>query len=540
MSKFTSTDKTLRIPRHQGVTGVLYIRVSDHSQVDNFSIPTQIKYGREYLQNNDIHEVGIFIEEGQSAKTADRTQLQNLLYFLNSNRNKVDFVWVYKIDRWVRSQADFFAIKALLVKTGTQLVSHMEKVDDSPTGKFLQGIFSGLAELDNSLKAERTSACMVTKALDGWYPCKAPYGYLNDKTTKRIIRDENYFLPLQNMLNKFIQGESIPDLASYLNGLGLRTKGWNKTIPREFKPKDVWRILKNSYFYAGFYDWKEHKDINGKHESMITLDQHYQLQTKLLGNKDEPQPIVEDYKIKPQADFELNFSISRGKGFVHCYECGFRLKACYSKGNGGKYPYYYCPNPDCSVEKKSISKGQLEHLFNELVGQLKPSDELLDYFKKKTMKIWQEDVDVFEDNYRRAKRKVEELEAEKAGIIRMNARGQLNEDEFEDQITKIRIEIATTNVVKRENNIDLNQAQVLLDQAESFFVSVEPLYKSANHANRRKLATLLFPQGVSYADGICRTNGKSDLFRYLEHLELEKMGKVCMVTSRGIEPRLPG
>lgn len=146
---------------------------------------------------------------------------------------------VYKLDRWSRSQSDFYALKSALIRNGTNLLSVTEQVDDSPTGKFLEGIFSGLAQLDNELKGERVKACMQTKAIDGWYPAQAPYGYRNDKNSKTLIRSEIYFEPIQEALKRYAKGESIPNITKYLTRLGIQTRGTKKHPPRELKPKDV-------------------------------------------------------------------------------------------------------------------------------------------------------------------------------------------------------------------------------------------------------------------------------------------------------------
>src|SRR5690606_41499269 len=102
-TKYESTERNIKIERSPLTTGAIYIRVSDQKQVDKYSIPTQIKECREYFKKNHIQEVAIFIEEGETAKTSDRTQLKNLLHFVTLNKNKVDYVLVYKLDRWARS-----------------------------------------------------------------------------------------------------------------------------------------------------------------------------------------------------------------------------------------------------------------------------------------------------------------------------------------------------------------------------------------------------------------------------------------------------
>jgi DNA invertase Pin-like site-specific DNA recombinase len=283
--KFSSTDPKENIARLPDRTVAIYVRVSHSSQVDNFSIPTQIQEYREYIRKEKFKEVGIFIEEGESAKTSDRTQLSNLLKFISRNKDKVDYVLVYKIDRWARSQSDFFAIKSMLLKNGTNLISVCENVDDSPTGRFLEGVFSGLAQLDNELKGERVKACLATKASDGQYPGKPPYGYINDTVKKILIKDSVYFDSIKWALNSFSNGTPIPVIAQRFNLMDIKTRGANKTLPRDFKSKDIWNILCKSKFYAGYYDWVELKNVEGKHERMINWMTHLKIQSMLFNKK---------------------------------------------------------------------------------------------------------------------------------------------------------------------------------------------------------------------------------------------------------------
>lgn len=173
---YTSTKRDIKLSKFQEETAVIYVRVSNPKQVSNYSIPTQVEACRNYLFFKGVREVGIFIEEGESAKSRDRHQLQNLMYFLSQNQGKVNFILVYKIDRWARSQLDYYAIKATLVKYKCRLLSVTENIDETPVGNFLEGIFANVAQFDNQMKAERTKACLLTKALSGDYPVYAPYG----------------------------------------------------------------------------------------------------------------------------------------------------------------------------------------------------------------------------------------------------------------------------------------------------------------------------------------------------------------------------
>ncbi|MBD3280284.1 hypothetical protein GF389_02040 [Candidatus Dojkabacteria bacterium] len=43
----------------------------------------------------------------------------------------------------------------------------------------------------------------------------------------------------------------------------------------------------------------------------------------------------------------------------------------------------------------------------------------------------------------------------------------------------------------------------------------------------------IFPNGISYADGKCQTNGLSELFEFLKEIEEEKLEKEDLVTLLG-------
>jgi predicted site-specific integrase-resolvase len=58
---------------------VVYIRVSTSEQVENFSLDTQERACREYCDREELDVDRVFREEGESAKTANRPKLQELL-----------------------------------------------------------------------------------------------------------------------------------------------------------------------------------------------------------------------------------------------------------------------------------------------------------------------------------------------------------------------------------------------------------------------------------------------------------------------------
>src|SRR5437870_5179106 len=84
------------------VGAVIYVRVSTKEQTENLSLPTQLKACEEYWQRQGFRVLARFREEGESAKTADRTELQKLLQFCRTNKGRVQFVVVFNLTRFAR------------------------------------------------------------------------------------------------------------------------------------------------------------------------------------------------------------------------------------------------------------------------------------------------------------------------------------------------------------------------------------------------------------------------------------------------------
>jgi site-specific DNA recombinase len=50
------------------------------------------------------------------------------------------------------------------------------------------------------------------------------------------------------------------------------------------------------------------------------------------------------------------------------------MTACWSRGSGGRYPYYKCFARSCPEYRKSIRRERMEVEFHALLGEIKPSE----------------------------------------------------------------------------------------------------------------------------------------------------------------------
>ncbi len=142
------------------VGAVIYVRVSTKEQTENLSLSTQLRACEDYCRREGYDVVERFKEEGEIAKTTDRTELQKLLNYCRTHKSKVHFVVVYNLTRFAREKYDHFALRALLKSLGISLRSATEPIDDTSTGKLMEGVLAAFAQFDNDIRADRTRAGM--------------------------------------------------------------------------------------------------------------------------------------------------------------------------------------------------------------------------------------------------------------------------------------------------------------------------------------------------------------------------------------------
>src|SRR5262249_31413734 len=149
----------------------------------------------------------VFVEEGESAKTADRTELKALLQYCREAKD-IKAVIVYKLDRFARNAGDHAQIRALLNSMGVQLRSVTEPIDDSSTGKFIELVLSGVAELDNNIRTERSVKGMKQRLQEGVWTFPPPLGYRasTNAGVKTIVPDEQSAPLITKAFEEFATG----------------------------------------------------------------------------------------------------------------------------------------------------------------------------------------------------------------------------------------------------------------------------------------------------------------------------------------------
>ena len=163
---------------------VIYLRVSTREQAEHgegeegFSIPAQREACVRHIRDKGWDLVDEYADRGESARSADRPQLQEMLARIAEDGD-VDAVVVHKIDRLARNMEDHVAIRALLRRRSVTLVSITENLEETASGRLVEGIHALMAEFYSANLASEIKKGMAQKAKMGGWPHSAPLGYTN-------------------------------------------------------------------------------------------------------------------------------------------------------------------------------------------------------------------------------------------------------------------------------------------------------------------------------------------------------------------------
>lgn len=102
---------------------VSYLRVSTKEQAERdgdpegYSIPAQREANRRKSETMGAPIIEEFVDRGESARSADRPELQRMLTYVRTNLG-VRYVIVHKVDRLARNRADDVTINLALQQAG--------------------------------------------------------------------------------------------------------------------------------------------------------------------------------------------------------------------------------------------------------------------------------------------------------------------------------------------------------------------------------------------------------------------------------------
>lgn len=474
---------------------VSYPRVSSKKQAekdgdpDGYSLPAQREANRRKAATLGAVVVEEFVERAESAKSADRPKLQEMLTYIREH--KVDYVIVHKIDRLARNRADDVEISLAIKQAGAELVSATENIDETPNGMLLHGIMSAIAEYYSRNLAVEVTKGMTQKAKIGGTPGKAPLGYLNVRKINahgadvRTVDVDPVRAPLITWaFHAYASGDwTLKALAAELEQRGLTTRPTPKTPARPIKYNSLHKILTTPY-YKGIVVFSK-AAYPGKHKPLIDEVTWAKVQEVLSSHATGEKQREHPHYLKSS---------------VFCGNCDSRLVITNAKNPSGTvYPYFIClgrhqKTTDCEQKAVLIAKVEQQVADYYRAVQLDPeSRNQIETMLRDEMASYRTTA---ETQHKQLSLQKDRLERERTSLLQAHYAGAVPLDLLKAEQDRIARSLAEITDRLTATNMEFEQFERALTSALDYATNCHRAYIGAAHVHGGNQIRRLLNQAI--------------------------------------------
>ncbi len=452
----------------------LYARVSSEAQDTDLSLSAQLRAMREYAQRNDHQVVREFVDEAESGRTIDRPAFREMIALAKTKKPPFEAVLVWKLNRFSRSRADSITYKMLLRNKGIEVISINEPIDDSPTGRLLEGVIESIDEFYSANLGQDIKRGMRENARRGFFNgSRPPYGFhrlaVHDgaKTRNKLepdLKDSIAVRVVRRIFNMAVNDVGCKEMAKTLNQDGLRTingERWGKVT--------VHKVLTNEA-YCGTLVWGGRPGhpalssgeapvrVENAWPAIIDKETFKLVQQKMASKRPKvthPRTVPSFYLLS---------------GFLFC-SCGRAMIGHSAKSHN--YFYYMCSR-SCKQGKeacgaRALPKDKLERLVIEQLqsrvltdGNLEELVRLVNEELGSVSSKLKERLDIYDAELRdvkaRLSRLYDVLETGKLGLDDLTPR--IKElKRRQDELSKNRVQVEVDMVVQGIEEVDIDMVK---------------------------------------------------------------------------------
>ncbi|HMA96485.1 MAG TPA: recombinase family protein [Polyangiaceae bacterium] len=301
-----------------------------------------------------------FDDEGFSGATVKRPALERLIERIQDG--DIQQVIVYRLDRLTRKLSDWARLVAVFdrFKVGLMVVSGVLAIESGSMARFQLQMLATMAELERDMIAERLADARAARKARGLRCAgRVPFGYVADRTTKRLIINEREANTVRQLFEQAAQGMTPSKLVATANKHGTLTKTGSRWSTRA-----MLRLLRNPVYRGCLSD-----GLPG-------------VQTAIIDNElfDEVQKVIAQRRTrKPskRTPYDERFDPFILRGLLRCDRCGHVMTPSMSKALTRSAPstprYYRCRTEGCRVGQ--VSADVVESSVPKLLTAIPTTDE---------------------------------------------------------------------------------------------------------------------------------------------------------------------
>ncbi|MFS0558189.1 recombinase family protein [Brevibacillus sp. 179-C9.3 HS] len=423
----------------------IYCRVSTDEQArEGVSLEEQQERLQAYCRAMGwSDEVVLFVDDGFSAKSTERPQLQKLLKNITSGN--VSKVMVTKLDRMSRRLLDLLQLIDLFQEYQVSFISISESFDtNTPSGRLTLQVLGAVAEFERERIRERVLDNMFHAANQGKWLTQSPYGYRLEN--KELVIDEKESKVVQRVYHLFLEkGLGFYSIAKILNEEGIPSKQ-----KKEWSIRSIKLMLTNPA-YKGTLVWnrsdssKKKRSLKDDNEWIIVDDCIPVIIDKATW--ESVQAKLQKSPIPPRAKTSPHLL----GGILKCGNCGSGMSIGWSGSPKNRYRVYRCSanknKGTCTSkqyradEVESWFKHGLIQLFESMSINLIPS--IVELSRKSDSQQVEQKIRSVKSRYKR------KVEAYTAGLIDLE---DLQEEK--ERMEKVIQELSSSDIEKTPYQIE--------------------------------------------------------------------------------------
>ena len=323
---------------------VAYYRYSSDRQSEQ-SIEGQMRSCHEFAEREGIMIVSEYIDRAISATTDHRPQFQRMIS--DCRHLDIDYVIVYKLDRFARNRYDSAVYKAKLKQRGIRLLSAMEKITDSPEGIIMEGLLEAMneyysAELSQKIRRGMRESIIKGKYLGGTVCLGYKVG-----TDNVLEIDERGAAVVRLMFSLYQSGKTLTEITAEVNAAGYTT-----ARGKPFNKNAVGKILRNERYTGHFH-------VKGIEEEGIC--------PQIIEQSvfDDVNAKLETARQKHRHHKGHEYILS---GLLYCGDCEERMTGSSGTARSGKLHTYYkcsCRRVSADLLEKAVLSAIDEYLHSD-------------------------------------------------------------------------------------------------------------------------------------------------------------------------------
>lgn len=444
----------------------LYIRVSTEEQaMHGYSLQAQEDNLVQYAQEHGFKIVGIYRDEGNSARKPITKRKVVLQLLEDVKKDKIDLILFIKLDRWTRNVEAYHTVQKVLDAHNVSWQATMEDYETmTANGRFKVNIMLSVNESESDRTSERIKFVFEAKRQrKEWCftggPSQWPYGYMPQVIdgVKRCVKDPEKEAIVQDFWDYVVKYNSVRKAGMYCcekHGISRSYRSWMVTARNEIYTGTFHGVEDYCPSYINRRDWER----------------------IILGH--------EIIKKTQSPDRVYLFT-----GLIRCPDCGNTMKATfktYPNDRSKEYNGYRCNNAKlrtCSF-RHQLSERKIEQYLLENISQ-----ELQNYVVTSEAK----------QTKKRPQPKIRDIISLNEQLHRLNmvyVVGNISDEEYNAEAKKLRDEIERARKIESENKpIDLTAIKTFL--ASDFLSAYDTLEKEDQRRLWRSLIQEIYIDGTN-------------------------------------------